>query len=132
VVAISDQGFGVYKDNSALNVFGSDVVFAIATASVAVISALACFVKFRGRHASPLTVAMGALIQLLAAGVVVALGPLVDGVAAKPSSQFPPTHLAAGMSVLEPARLHAYGVLAAAPVAWLATRILAAMRKPSP
>lgn len=131
VMAISEQGVGVYAEGAATQVFGSDIAFAVVTAGVAFFVAVAAAWRARSAHMSAGTVLLGALVQVLGAGLTLAVGPIFDGVGASWNSAFPPARLAQGATAIEPARLHAFGVLAAAPLMWLSVVLLATLVRSS-
>lgn len=125
IMAVSDQGVGVFDEGAAARVFGADVTFAVITAVVALLGAWVAVFAARAERLSASAVLLGALLQLGLAILVLIVGPLIDGVGAHWNAPFPPERLAEGMKVLEPARVHAFGVLAAAPLTWLVVVLLA-------
>ncbi|NBO45828.1 MAG: hypothetical protein EBU85_02235 [Actinobacteria bacterium] len=125
VVAVSDQGMGVFDEGAAAKVFGADVTFAVITAIVALISASVAVLPARTEHLTASAVVLGAALQLGFSSLVLVVGPFIDGVDAHWDAPFPPERLAVGATLIEPARVHAYGVLAAAPLMWLVVVLIA-------
>ena len=123
-------GGGTYLHDSHLAVFGSDAMFAIATAGIATIAAIVN--RFITRRASSTTrqLASGMCANLLATLGVLVVGGFLGG--GHPWREFPPKVLVVGQLTVEPARIHAFGVIFAGAIMWLLVMLVDAMRPHRP